>query len=64
MNYTRQFHFSPGEAVTIIAFGLDYPGVVERCIWRCGDDLYVVEYAVDGKIETREFYQRQLRGEQ
>ncbi len=59
--FIREFAFKPKESVKIIAYGLHYDGLIIRCIWEQGDEMYDVEYNADGEIRRREFYKEQLR---
>jgi hypothetical protein len=50
------FDLEPGQHVTVIAYGLNYPGRVTQCCLRANDrKIYEVEYAAAGKIDVREF---------
>ena len=60
MNDQPVFLFHPGQRVRVVAHGLNYEGVIEFCKWRRGDNLYCVEFAYDGKIDSREFFEEQL----
>lgn len=58
--FNKEFDYKPLEKVRISAYGLDYLGVVIRCIWEDGASIYDVEYCCDGDIKRREFYANQL----
>lgn len=58
--FSREFVFKPLEKVRVSAYGLDYLGVIIRCIWEDGAILYDVEYCSNGEIKRREFYAEQL----
>ena len=53
---TVHFAFQPGDWVTITAYGLHYPGRVQRCVLNPHDRMiYEVEFAADGKLDRHEF---------
>lgn len=54
------FKFSPLQKVTISAYGLNYEGLVIRCEYDGHTKNYSVEYAAEGKIESKVFYEDQL----
>lgn len=53
------FKFKPLQHVRVLAYGLNYAGRIIRCEYS-GNKSYNVEYAADGKIETRMFYEDEL----
>ena len=55
------FKFSPLQKVKICAYGLHYEGTVIRCEYDGHTKNYNVEYAADGKIESRIFFEDQLQ---
>lgn len=55
-----KFKFSPLELVTIKAYGLNYEGLVIRCEYDGHTHNYCVEYAYDGRLEQRMFFESQL----
>jgi hypothetical protein len=57
------FKFAPRQRVVVTAFGLNYHGRINRCVFDGGPLLYNVEYAFDGKVETREFYEDELKAD-
>ncbi len=54
------FRFSPRQHVIVSFLGLNYRGRINRCIQDGGPNLYQVDYAVDGEIQSREFYEDEL----
>lgn len=54
------FKFSPLQKISVHAYGLNYDGVVIRCEYDGHTKNYCVEYAADGKIESRSFFESQL----
>ena len=60
---TVEFKFAPLQLVTVTAFNLNLEGRVNRCIHDgqlTQPNMYRVEFACDGKIESREFYEDEL----
>ena len=57
------FKFGPFEQVKIIADGLNYLGKIIRCEWDGQVKTYYCEYAADGKLEQRAFFEEQLTHE-
>jgi hypothetical protein len=55
-----KFKFAPLQYIHVIAFDLNYEGRVIRCIFDGGAHIYSVQYAFEGKLETREFYEDEL----
>lgn len=55
-----EFKFSPLQKIKVSAYGLDYSGTVLRCEYDGHTKNYSVEYASDGKIEQRIFFEDQL----
>lgn len=60
MTQAINYKFKPLDAVQIVAYGLDYRGRVQECITSASGTSYCVEYAADGKIEQRRFYEDEL----
>lgn len=58
------FKFKPLDFVIVTAFGLNYQGRVLECIASPSGSSYYVEYAYDGKIEQRRFYEDELKPEE
>ena len=63
---TVEFRFAPHQSVIVTAYGLNLIGRVQRCVHGpCvhgpSGNTYDVEYAVDGKIERREFWEDELK---
>lgn len=54
------FRFSPLQKVNISAYGLNYEGKIIRCEYDGHTKNYMVEYAADGKIESKPFFEEQL----
>jgi hypothetical protein len=60
---TVEFQFASLAFVTIVAFGLNYRGRIQRCIHGEGDPLYDVEYVNEqAEIKRGEFHEDELRG--
>jgi hypothetical protein len=55
-----RFRFAPLQYVTVTLFGLIYSGRVQRCFQDINCRMYSVQYAADGKLETREFYEDEI----
>ena len=56
-----EFKFSPKQKVKILAYGLDCNGRIQRCYVNCsGHIFYDVEYALDGDIKGRDFFEDDL----
>ena len=60
----HEFKFKPLDYVVITAFGLAYAGRVLECIASPSGSSYYVEYAYDGKIDQRRFYEDELKLEE
>ena len=58
---TVEFRFAPHQSVIVTAYGLNLIGRVQRCVHGPSGNAYDVEYAVDGKIERREFWEDELK---
>lgn len=56
-----EFVFSPRQKVRIVAYGLHYEGMILWCEYS-NDNIYMVEWASDGKIQNQRFYENQLEG--
>ena len=54
------FQFSPLQYVKVSLYGLQYDGRVIRCIHESGGILYDVDYAHNGELRRREFYEDEL----
>lgn len=54
------FKFSPLQRVKISAYGLDYDGTILRCEYDGHTKNYSIEYARDGHIENRVFFEDQI----
>lgn len=58
---TVEFKFEPLEYVTIRLYGLNYEARVVRCIHSGRlQNIYDCDYAADGKLEHRGFYEDEL----
>lgn len=56
-----EFKFPPKQKVKILAYGLDCNGRIQRCYVNCsGHIFYDVEYALDGDIKGRDFFEDDL----
>lgn len=55
-----QFKFDYCDFVTIKVFGLDCEGRVVRCINDAGDNIYDVQYAINGELRRAEFYEDEI----
>lgn len=60
MSKMVEFKFSPMQFVKINAYDLHYKGRVMRCEFNGHQNSYNVEYASDGKIEARTFYEDEI----
>ena len=54
------FKFSPLEKVRVVAYGLNCDGRIQKCEWNGHTKNYNVEFCMDGKIDTRMFYEDEL----
>lgn len=55
-----EFKFEPLQKVKIHAYGLHYEGLIIHCEYDGHTKNYYVEYAADGKIESKMFFEDQL----
>jgi hypothetical protein len=55
------FKFSPLQIVRITAHNLDYEGRVQECEYNGHTKSYGVEFAANGEILTRKFYEDELQ---
>lgn len=55
------FQFEPHQHVRITAYGLNYSARVIRCLHTGGiQNIYGCDFASDGKIEYREFFEDEV----
>ena len=57
---TIQFRYAYGEYVIIKVFGLNCEGRVVRLISDAGENIYDVQYAINGELKRAEFYEDEL----
>jgi hypothetical protein len=60
MQMVVDFKFEPLQKVTIHTYGLNYEGRIIRCEYDGHTKNYSVEYAFDGKLDQRIFFEDQL----
>ena len=56
----KSFKFFPLQFVTITLYGLEYRGRVVRCIFDGAFIMYDVDYAANGELKRREFYEDEI----
>lgn len=54
------FKFQPHQSVKVKAYSLHYSARILRCIWDGRSHVYQCDYAVDGEIRSREFFEDEL----
>ncbi len=54
------FKYAPMQYVLVKAYGLNYSARVLNCKWDGHTRNYNCEFAYDGKIEAREFFEDEL----
>lgn len=54
------FKYQPLTYVRVTLFGLDYQGRVIRCIFDGGQAMYDVDFAINGELRRREFYEDEI----